>query len=252
MFRRICLQRKGFLLLASFGLFIPPAFSQQKAAGPPVKSFRMGFKVSPNFSWMQGLSEEVESNGAGLGFSYGVMVDKAITENYGISAEMLVSSMAFGVAHSDTLIYFNNGLAQRYSGVSFDYRLQYVELPVSLKLKTNEIGSFIWYGQFGFAPAFLVKNTLRTLSDPIFVDDKYSPNKTEYDFNGAGGKGVFRDDVSIARFSMVLGAGVEYRISGSTMLNLGLRFNNGLNDFLKDAAAIGRSNFMALNVGVYF
>lgn len=97
-----------------------------------------------------------------------------------------------------------------------------------------------------------MKNTLRTLSDPIFVDDKYSPNKTEYDFNGAGGKGVFRDDVSIARFSMVLGAGVEYRISGSTMLNLGLRFNNGLNDFLKDAAAIGRSNFMALNVGVYF
>ncbi|MEN9511852.1 MAG: hypothetical protein RLZZ370_1671, partial [Bacteroidota bacterium] len=75
---------------------------------------------------------------------------------------------------------------------------------------------------------------------------------TENDFNGRAGNGVFRDDVSILRFSMVLGAGVEYRISGSTMLNVGLRFDNGLNDVLRDAAAVGRGNFLALNVGVFF
>ncbi|MBU6325466.1 MAG: outer membrane beta-barrel protein [Bacteroidetes bacterium] len=252
MFRRISLQRKGFLILACLGLITHEAVSQQKTAPPQPKKFRMGFKASPNFSWMHGLSDEVKSDGAGIGFSYGLMAENNFTDNYAIAAEVLVSSMGISMAHQDTLIYYQNGLGQRYSEVSFDYKLQYVQLPVSLKLKTNEIGKFVWYGQFGFAPSFLINNSVRTLSNPVFVGKKYSPNSTDNDFNGQGGKGVFKDDVSVLRFSMIIGAGIEYRISGNTMLNIGLRFDNGLNDFLRDKAAIGRSNFMALNLGVFF
>ncbi len=252
MFRRISLQRKGFLMLACLGLMSHEAVSQQKTVPPAARKFRMGFKASPNFSWMHGLSDEVQYDGLGLGFSYGIMAENSFTDNYALAAEVLVSSMSIAVAHQDTLIYYRNGLGQRYADVSFGYRLQYIQLPVSLKLKTNEIGKYVWYGQLGFAPSFLINNLVRTWSDPVFVGEKYSPNGTDNDFNGQGGKGVYKDDVSVLRFSMVIGAGVEYRISGNTMLNFGLRFDNGLNDFLRDKAATGRNNLMSLNVGVFF
>jgi opacity protein-like surface antigen len=252
MFRRISLQRKGFLLMACLGLCAQVAVSQQKTDVPAVRTLRLGFKASPNFSWMHALNDQVKSDGLGLGFSYGLMADRSFSENYALSVEMLVSSMSLSLSHQDTLIYYRGGFTQPYADVSFDYKLQYVQLPIALKLKTNEIGKFIWYGQFGIAPSFLINNAVRTWSNPVYVSKKYAPNSTENDFNGRAGNGVFRDDVSILRFSMVLGAGVEYRISGSTMLNLGLRFDNGLNDVLRDAAAVGRGNFLALNVGVFF
>jgi len=238
--------------LACLGLITHEAVSQQKITQPPPRKFRLGFKVSPNFSWMNGLSDEVKSDGPGIGFSYGLMGERNFTENYALAAEVLVSSIGVSMAHQDTLIYYHNGLNQRYSEVSFDYDLRYVQVPVSIKLKTNEIGKFVWYGQFGFAPSFLIHNAVRTLSNPVYVGKKYSPNSTDNDFNGQSGKGDFKDDVSVLRFSMIMGAGVEYKISGNTMLNIGLRFDNGLNDFLRDKAAIGRSNFMALNLGLFF
>ena len=109
--------------------------------------------------------------------------------------------------------------------------------------------------RFGLPPPknrLLFHNAVRTLSNPVYVGKKYCPNSTDNDFNGQSGKGDFKDDVSVLRFSMIMGAGVEYKISGNTMLNIGLRFDNGLNDFLRDKAAIGRSNFMALNLGLFF
>jgi hypothetical protein len=255
MFARIGLQRKAFSRCAGLLLCItlPAALAGQAAVSTPNgKDFRFGFRISPNFSWVKALSEEVNPNGLGLGFSYGLMGDFQIRGNYAFATEITVTSMRSKFAHSDTLVHFMEGVNHRYTGVEFDYALQYVQIPLTLKMRTNEIGKFYWWGQFGIAPGILLSNTLRTTSNPEYIDGKYTPNATDRDFNGENGPGVFKDNISVIRIPMVLGFGAEYRINGSTMLNMGLRFDNGITDFLRDKKATGRNNFLALQVGVFF
>ena len=50
----------------------------------------------------------------------------------------------------------------------------------------------------------------------------------------------------------MLGAGIETKISGKTMLNVGLLFNNGIMDQFRDPKVNGRSNYLALHLGVFF
>jgi len=240
------------MALAACSAFVASPIVAQEISSSKSNDFRFGIKVSPNFSWVKNLSEDVKPNGLGLGFSYGIMGDFGFSDNYAIGTELLVTSMSSKLSHRDTLIRFAEGLSQPYSGVQFDYRLQYVQLPVTLKMKTNEIGKFIWWAQFGFAPSILLANTLTVTSSPEYANGKFSPNATDNDFNGDDGFGVFRDNISFIRIPMVLGLGAEYRINGNTMLHFGLRFDNGINDFLRDKKAKARNNYLGLQIGVFF
>ena len=255
MFARIGLQRKafGYWVGLLFCLAGPETLSGQfSIVQEKEKDFRFGFRVSPNISWVKSLSEEIVPKGLGLGFSYGLMGDIRIRDNYALATEITITSLASKLGHTDTLVYFTQGVNQRYTGVEFAYRLQYLQLPVSLRLRTNEIGKFFWWGQFGIAPGVLLSNGLRTVSDPEYISGTYAPNATERDFNGDNGRGVFKDNVSFIRIPMLLGFGIEHRMNGNTMLNVGLRFDNGVTDFLRDKKARARNNFMALQVGIFF
>jgi hypothetical protein len=51
---------------------------------------------------------------------------------------------------------------------------------------------------------------------------------------------------------MILGAGIEYRISGNNSLYLGARFNNGFTDLLNDKRGKVINNVLGLEVGMFF
>ena len=51
---------------------------------------------------------------------------------------------------------------------------------------------------------------------------------------------------------MIIGAGVEYHLSGSMNLVAGLKFDNGFTDIFADARVNGRNNFLSLQVGLTF
>ena len=68
-----------------------------------------------------------------------------------------------------------------------------------------------------------------------------------------------KDNVAFMRLSMVLSAGMEYSLGGSTSLFTGLSFNNGFTNILKGQSnvppgvgldAIGNS--LELNIGIIF
>jgi len=225
----------------------------------------IGFKASPNFAWTRMMEGPMENNGLGLGFSYGLMGDINIANNpnYWLSTEFIVTSTPSKINTNDTLWSeksSNGGIP--YKNASFSYNLQYIQIPITLKLKTNEIGKFKYWGQFGIAPAFLMQQKLKTASSPSVYGSgtqSHNPNldgNDKYDFKGdAGnfqGNGVFMDDVRKARLSMIMGAGVETRISGKTMFSAGLRFDNAFSDVFMDDAVDGRNNFLGIQLGVYF
>ena len=51
--------------------------------------------------------------------------------------------------------------------------------------------------------------------------------------------------------NMIIAAGLEYEISGSTVAFGGIEFNNGFVDML-DGDDQGYTNFLGLNIGILF
>jgi hypothetical protein len=233
---------------------------------PDFKSSRFGFKASPNYNWVKFLEGRMNNNGGALGFSYGIMGDFNIGDNpsYWLGTELIITSLPCKIASIDTL--YNTAIqspnAVAFTNVDFEYKLQYVQIPITLKLKTNEIGNMIYWGQFGINPSILIQNKATTNSaEPLYKTGttSHSPNNNNNDpldfdgiADGNGTKGKFIDDVSPVRASLVLGAGVEFRISGNTTAVLGLRFDNGFTDVFRDGATKGRNNYLGIQTGIFF
>lgn len=227
-----------------------------------IRKVVIGFKASPNFAWTRMMEGSMENNGLGLGFSYGLMGDINIANNpnYWLSTEFIVTSCPTKINSTQTLWSDINGL--QYKDVSFSYNLQYIQVPITLKLKTNEIGKFKYWGQFGLAPAILMQQKLKTASTPSVYGNgtqSHNPNldaNDNYDFKGDAGNfsgaGVYKDDVRKARMSLIIGAGIETKISGKTAFSAGLRFDNAFSDVFTDGRVDGRNNFLGIQLGVFF
>jgi hypothetical protein len=231
-----------------------------------IKSARFGFKASPNFNWVKIMEGRMKNNGNALGFSYGIMADFNIGGNasYWLGTELIVTSLPGKVAALDTL--YNTAIqspnAVAFTNADFAYKLQYVQIPLTLKLKTGEIGNMVYWGQFGFNPSILIQNKVTTnTAEPLYKagTTSHSPNNNNndpLDFDGVITNGVstgkFIDDVSPIRASLVIGAGVELKISGSTTAVLGIRFDNGFTDMFRDGSVKGRNNYVAIQTGIFF
>ena len=250
-------QRKGRLLLSAifwllgFGVFPNMLSGQQNSSRKVV----IGFKAGPNLCWVNMLEGNLKNKGMKPAFSYGLMGDVMIGKNpnYWLGTELLISSFPVSVSATDTL--YNSKLP--YANAVFNYKLQYIQLPVTLKLKTGEIGRLTYWGQFGFAPSVMIRNKVTTLSNPDIYDGKansHTPNSSAndiYDFTGTS-PNTFEDNVLTLRASMIMGAGIEAKISGRSSFVAGLRFDNGFTDLFWDKKADGRNNYLGLQLGILF
>ena len=113
--------------------------------------------------------------------------------------------------------------------LSRDYKLTYVEVPLTLKLRTSPIGGITYWGQFGAGISYLYK---------AYGDDQV---QMKYDNQGAGGAyqsnigsmvtdngNEIQKELMPVRASMIIAAGIEYPISGSTAIMAGITYNGGL------------------------
>ena len=107
------------------------------------KSFRLGLLVCPNMGWITTDAPEVENDGSHLGFRFGLLSDFKLgsSTNYFFSTGLFMNSM--GAKLKTTL---TDSLK---TVVNSEVKLQYVELPITIKLKTNEIGYLTYFGQIG-------------------------------------------------------------------------------------------------------
>ena len=110
------------------------------------------------------------------------------------------------------------------------YNVQYVEIPICLKMLTNQFNKIRYYGQFGFAPGMRIR-ALKNDGE----EDKLSA----------------KDEINFMNVNMIIAAGLEYEISGSTVAFGGIEFNNGFVDML-DGDDQGYTNFLGLNIGILF
>ena len=217
--------------------------------------FRFGLKGSSNFGWVGGTSKNIVNDGTTIAFGYGIMGDYYFKPNYGISAEIMLSNIKSKFTVTEPLA-FNSVMSDTVNDLRYEYNIQYLDIPLTMKIRTKEIGDMTYFGQFGVSMGFALnaKTSIVSTGLPKSISDQ---EPTEYRVNGAEGDAFtvnnFDDKVFLFRLPLIIGGGVEYKMAGSTSLQIGVRIANAFTDmFVKDKTAIAKNNYVALSIGVLF
>ncbi len=262
------IQKTKILTLILFGLlFVNLSAQEDNFSNDPVvnteneeRKIRFGLQLNPHISWLTANTSDLESEGSKLGLTYGLSTEFFLTKNYLFSTGLFIASLGGELAYEG--IYEDNNGVSVPSSIQQTYSIKYIEIPLTLKLRTNEIGYITYFGQFGLKSGFKFKST----SDFSYADINNSP-KIE-GVNTAS-------DIFFINMNLTVGAGIEYSISGNTTLMLGLTYNNGfINQLDKKANLIGANgkaaldidgepiyadkdpsanmNYVSLNIGIFF
>ncbi len=198
--------------------------------------FQLGFTASPNIGMLRIDDDRIPSysaDGGQAGFSYGVLADFGFARNYYFSTAFLVST----INGKSEMTASNSGPGSDHA--QYTYKLQYLEIPLTLKLKSNENTSGRFYGQFGLGTGINIRARR---------DGKLR--------NGSGGLSEVNNenissDVNTFRLALIVGAGAEWKIPGNLNILTGVTYNNGFTKVL-DKAPEARSSYLALTLGVFF
>lgn len=179
------------------------------------KPLVIGVSASPGISWVQPENSHFNSEGAVFSFGYGVDLDFYFNKNYGLATGLQIISWGGKVSYPD--LYpegASNELTQVRSLSKYKYTAIYV--PLNLKLKTNPIGYNSYFAEFGLSALFPFKTSISTTST-------YS--------NGSSidrGTESILDNTPFASVNLLIGAGIEFPISGSTKAQISIKFLNGI------------------------
>ncbi|MEE4198761.1 MAG: porin family protein [Bacteroidales bacterium] len=201
--------------------------------------FAQGLKFSvfadPKLSWMSPDLQDVSSEGSKLGVNIGLNVDNYFARNYafmtGISIDNTGGKLKYDFekeintnSSSDTTLPVGSVL---------NYKLQYINIPLGLKFKTNQIGYTTFFTHLGINGG---------------INIKASGEIDNFELNNEN----ISDEVKLFTLGYFIGAGVEYSIAGNTAIVVGITYTNGFIDITPDSNnKVTLSNF-ALRLGVLF
>lgn len=217
------------------------------------KPFKFGFKLSPAISWLSPDAKNYETGGSDFSFSWGLIADITLMENYYLATGFNVSYFGGKLKYPHMATLETNGTPMNYTGeMQRTYNIRYIEIPLALKMKTNELAKNLkFFGQIGINTGFNIRakaNDEFSGNNPITGKDSYSENKVD-----------IKDETTLVKASLLVGAGTEYVIDESVSVVIGINFNNGFTNILKGANTVDSSidakavpYYFELNLGVIF
>lgn len=220
---------KKLLFTLVFFCLTGSAFAQWQN-GPISNDFRLGLTAHPTFGWLK--PENGKGEGTSLGFSYGLLGDFNFAENYSFSTGLTITTIN-GKSTEINPPGFTGDVANAYK---LKYKLQYIEVPLTVKLRTSKVGQMVWYGQFGLSNDFKIGAK---------QDVELSGRKVAEDRN-------IKDLTNFYRAGLILGAGGEFDLDSHTSVAVGLTFNNGFTDISDDKNHSIRNHYVGLNLAVFF
>ncbi len=235
---------KALLLIAAATLASPSIHAQDEGA-------RFGIKLAPNLGWLRSDTKGLENSGTKLGYTFGLNMEFPVGSagTYRFATGAFLNNVGGKYEQVFTYRESANG-PELTKALGNDVKLGYVEIPLTMKLMTNEIGYMRYYGQIGFGAAF----NIRAKGD----FDQFATDTTGFvtGFTRVEDEDL-KDIIQPFKASLIVGAGMEYNFSGSTTLQAGVTYNNGFTNVLKkvdvgDRKAKLLQDYIELNLAVFF
>ena len=206
------------------------AFSQRKS--------RLSFTASPTVNWLSSDGQGVESGDITLGLDYGLDADFYFDDKnrYAFGTGVIISHTGGNLRYTDATAGHVTFAGQSFpSGTTFHYALRYIEVPLTIKLRTGEFRRWAYWGQFGFSG---------------FVNIQAKGNSN----NGTMSKTTINDEINLFNLALNLGFGSTFDLGGNNAIAVGLIYKNGFidvttNDQFKDKASL---NSLVFKLGLLF
>lgn len=219
---------------------------------------RFGFQSSPTFSWMNTNNNRINSSGVNLGLKLGMIGEFFFRENYAVT-----SGIGF---------WFNSGgtLLHEYRGIYWDpeilppgidtlpgmvklkYGIQFVEIPIGLKMRTREFGYNRFFVEPNLALGFKTqaRGTARGANlgeevTKINIRKEVGPINMSWGINGGVERAISEST------SLVLGAGFQIGFADLTR-NRGTTFVQNNTEMARKENSKGKVNGIILRLGVMF
>ena len=200
-----------------------------------MKNLRFGGTITPSLDWYKPDNlKKFATNGTVARFGILINGEYSFSGNFalgfgiGLNAgggKMTFSDTAHYYFSDDAIIKVGDTLAGKYEHYKLNkriYNASYYVLPLSIKMRTNEIG----YMRYFFEPRLNIniRKKVRANDDLTTMPKTgtgQSANQTNLDIT---------KDMSFMRFSVTLSAGAEYYVSGSTALVFSIGYDYGLSN----------------------
>jgi len=173
------MKKLNFLYL--FFTLFSLSFSQE--FNDKLKNSRMGLYISPTFNFIQTDSKESETN-SNPGVIYGYAFELGLNENHYLESGFSIS-------------YKGGGITQNVSTETIEYKVEYITIPLFIKMRSRQIGYLNYFARIGPSINFKIKEETNNKARTAAVD-----------------------------ISIFLGA--EYSLGGETSIEASLFFNNNI------------------------
>jgi len=202
-------------------LLLPSGMYAQVGGGPQNNSkISIGIHADPLVSWFSSDIDSVRNDGARSGFNFGLTFNYFFGPNYAISTGInLISAGGRLVCKKTTDFGLSDNLDLQPVTVNSNdaivYKVQYLSVPLGLKLQTNQIGYITFFTDLGLDPKIVIGSKVDIPSNEI--ENRKAP-----------------EEVKALNISYHAIAGIEYAIGGNTSIVIGIGFENNFADITKD------------------
>lgn len=215
---------KKIVMLAFIFLFVQAIYAQG--------DIRFGFHLSPAVSWLNTDHSKINSSGPNIGLKLGLNGEYYFRDNYAVS-----SGIGFHFNAGGTLLHQYGGFywtktdlsggldtMSMSNNVKLKYSIQYVEIPIGLKMRTKEFGFFRYF----LDPAITLG--FKTQARGVITDSGLTGEEDEkYDI---------RKEVNGINATWGLTGGAEYNLGENSTLVFGAGFQIGFTDLTDDNGTV--------------
>ena len=197
------------------------------------ESLRFGFQFSPTFSWMSANTTRINPSGTNLGLKLGMLAEYYFTSD---NRYAFTTGLGFAFNNGGTLLHEFGGsywtrsdlpprLDTLPNNVKLKYGIQYLEIPVGLKMRFQPETSrdIAYYIEPALAVAFKTQARGEITGPGVGEQDE---------------KINIRQEVNALNLSVGIGAGIEYQLSGNMSLVGGVGFLSGFTDATDDNGTV--------------
>ena len=205
-----------FVSLVSFCNVSNAQLRSRLGASVPIS---FGVHVDPVISWFATDIDAVSNEGARPGFNFGITYNRYFGPNYSFSTGINIINAGGRLISKETTLFelknYEYKVATVQPNEAIVYKIQYMAVPLGLKLQTNQIGYMTFFSDLGIDPKVVIGGKADIPSLRIKGEKATS-------------------ELRFFNLSYHITAGLEYSIGGNTAVILGLGFDNNFFDITKD------------------
>ena len=203
-------------------------------ASAQTSPMRFNVHIDPQSAWFNSDENEVDPDGSIIHMNAGLNMDYFFAENYAFVLGFGINNIGGKLLYAEETEFLSKGDTLRLEpNQSAKLNLQYIDIPIGLKLKTEEMGYATYFLQVGFNPMFR-------------LNAKATSDEASYD------KEDISESIILFNLGYHVGIGVEYKLGGSTAFIGGLRWTGGLTDVTDNDRANVKTNALSIHLGVLF